>query len=140
VAVPPRSLRWAVLHLGFDPVQGHEQGGDRRGLVVSYEPLHAAGMVAVCPVTAARTDPLRPGEVRIPAGEAGQTKDGIILCHQVRTVSILRARPSGPIRHVTSPDVRAQVRAALAVHLGLDVPGHGDGAASDDCFGPDASR
>ena len=61
--------------VSFDPVQGHEQGGERRGLVVSYEPLHAAGMIAVCPMTAARTDPARPAEVRIPVGEAGQTSD-----------------------------------------------------------------
>jgi mRNA-degrading endonuclease toxin of MazEF toxin-antitoxin module len=140
MAVPARRLRWAVLLLDLDPVQGHEQGGDRRGLVVSYEPLHAAGMIAVCPVTAARTDPIRPGEVPIPVGEAGQTRPGLILCHQVRTVSILRVRPGSPIRHLTDPDIRAQVREALAVHLGLDVPGRSDGAGADDWFGPDASR
>jgi mRNA-degrading endonuclease toxin of MazEF toxin-antitoxin module len=140
MAVPGRRLRWAVLLLDLDPVQGHEQGGDRRGLVVSYEPLHAAGMIAVCPVTAARTDPIRPGEVPIPMGEAGQTRPGLILCHQVRTVSILRARPGSQIRHLTDPDIRAQVREALAVHLGLDIPGRGDGAGADDWFGPDASR
>src|SRR5258708_25965317 len=112
MGVPARRRRWAVLLLALDPVQGHEQGGDRRGLVVSYEPLHAAGMIAVCPVTAARTDPLRPGEVPIPVGEAGQTRPGLILCHQVRTVSILRARPGSPIRHLTDPDIRAQARQA----------------------------
>jgi mRNA-degrading endonuclease toxin of MazEF toxin-antitoxin module len=129
-----------VLHLNFDPVQGHEQGGDRRGLVISYEPLHAAGMIAVCPITAARTDPVRPAEVRIPIGEAGQTRPGLILCHQVRTVSLLRARPDGPVRYVTNADIRARVREALAMHLGLDMPGRADGAAADDCYGPDGAR
>jgi mRNA-degrading endonuclease toxin of MazEF toxin-antitoxin module len=133
-----RRLRWAVLLLDFDPVQGHEQGGERRGLVVSYEPLHAAGMVAVCPVTAARIDPVRPAEVQIPVGEAGQTKPGLILCHQVRTVSLLRARPNGPVHYVTDPDIRARVREALATHLGLDIPGQSDGASADDYFGPDS--
>jgi mRNA-degrading endonuclease toxin of MazEF toxin-antitoxin module len=126
-----------VLLLSFDPVQGHEQGGERRGLVVSYEPLHAAGMIAVCPVTAARTEPVRPAEVRIPVGEAGQTKPGLILCHQVRTVSLLRAKPGGPVRYLTNPDIRARVREALARHLGLDIPGHADGASADDSFGVD---
>jgi mRNA-degrading endonuclease toxin of MazEF toxin-antitoxin module len=129
-----------VLLLNFDPVQGHEQGGERRGLVVSYEPLHAAGMIAVCPVTAARTDPARPAEVRIPVGEAGQTKPGLILCHQVRTVSVMRAKAEGPVRYLTDPDIRTRVREALAVHLGLDGPGRGDGASADDCFGPDAAQ
>jgi mRNA interferase MazF len=140
VPTSTRRLRWAVLHLNFDPVQGHEQGGERRGLVVSYEPLHAAGMVAVCPVTAARTDPARPAEVRIPVGEAGQTKPGLILCQQVRTVSLLRAKAEGPVRYVTDPEIRARVREALAVQLGLDIPGRNDGASSDDCFGPDAAQ
>ncbi len=126
-----------MLLLNFDPVQGHEQGGERRALVVSYEPLHSAGMIAVCPVTAARSDPIRPSEVRIPVGEAGQTKPGLILCHQVRTVSLLRAKPEGPVRYLSDPDLRTQVREALAMHLGLDIPGGSDGASSDDYFGAD---
>jgi mRNA-degrading endonuclease toxin of MazEF toxin-antitoxin module len=139
VAAPGRRLRWAVLLLRFDSVEGHEQGGERRALVVSYEPLHSAGMIAVCPITAARTDPVRPAEVRIPVGEAGQTKPGLILCHQVRTVSLLRARPDGPVRYVADPDIRTRVREALALHLGLDIPGMADGASVDDQFGPDSA-
>ena len=137
-----RPLRWAVLIFDFDPVQGHEQGGERRGLIVSYEPLHRAGMVAVCPITAARTEPVRPGEIKIGIGEAGQTKPGLILCHQLRTLSVLRARAmltsGAPVRYLTDPDLRAQVREALAVHLALDVPGLEDGASQDDHFGPEA--
>ena len=140
MAAHVRRLRWAVLLLNFDPVRGHEQGGERRALVVSYEPLHSAGMIAVCPVTAAKAEPARPAEVRIPVGEAGQTKPGVILCHQVRTVSLLRAKPDGPVRYLTNPDIRAQVREALAMHLGLDIPGGSDGASVDDNFGPDAAR
>ena len=140
MAASTRRLRWAVLLLDFDPVLGHEQGGERRALVVSYEPLHSAGMIAVCPVTAARTERVRPAEVQIPVGEAGQTKPGLVLCHQVRTVSLLRAKPEGPVRYLTDPDIRAKVREALAVHLGLDIPGAGDGASVDDCFGPDGAR
>ena len=137
MAAPTRRLRWAVLILDFDPAQGHEQGGQRRALVVSYEPLHAAGMMAVCPVTAARSDPVRPGEVRIPTGEAGQTKPGLILCHQLRTISILRVKAGGSVRYLTSARIRSEVREAIAVHLGLDIPGLEDGADADDHFGPD---
>lgn len=140
MAAPTRRLRWAVLLLSFDPEEGHEQGGERRALVVSYEPLHASGMIAVCPVTAARSEPARPAEVKIPAGEAGQTKPGLILCHQIRTVSLLRARPEGRVGYLTNPQIRAQVREALAVHLGLDIPGRSDGASVDDFFGPDAAQ
>jgi len=131
-----------VLIFDFDPVQGHEQSGERRGLVVSYEPLHAGGMLAVCPITAARSEPARPGEVKIPIGEGGQTKPGLILCHQLRTLSVLRARAmlesGSPVGYLTDPEIRADVRQALAVHLALDIPGTEDGASRDDQFGPGA--
>jgi hypothetical protein len=53
-------------------------------------------------------------------------------------MSLLRAKPDGAVRYVTDPDIRARVREALAMHLGLDIPGPGDGASVDDYFGPDA--
>jgi mRNA-degrading endonuclease toxin of MazEF toxin-antitoxin module len=97
-------------------------------------------MIAVCPITAARTDPMRPAEVRIPVGEAGQTKPGLIRCHQVRTVSLLCAKPEGPVRYLINREIRAHVREALAMHLGLDIPGGRDGASIDDYFGPDSEQ
>jgi hypothetical protein len=57
----------------------------------------------------------------------------------VRTVSLLRARPEGPVRYLTDPDIRTHVREALAMHLGLDIPGRSDGASADDYFGPDSA-
>ncbi len=120
-------LRWAVVIVDLDPVQGHEQAGDRRALVVSYEPFHRSGLATVCPITAARSEPRYPGEVPIRAGEAGQTRDGIILSSQVRTISLRRVR-STPVGVVQDPSVRRAVRVALAHHLGLDVPAIADGA------------
>lgn len=139
MARPP--LRWAVLVVDLDPAEGHEQGGERRALVVSYEALHAAGMVTICAITAAREDARYPGEIPIPVGEAGQTKPGVILCHQVRTISMRRARAmvaaGARPHHLTDTAIRAEVRRALAVQLGLDVPGLLDGAGTDDHYGPD---
>ncbi len=123
----PRQLRWATLIFDFDPIEGHEQGGERRALVVSYEPLHRAAMVTVCPITAARAEVRFPNEVPIRRGEAGQTQDGVILCHQVRTVSLGRAQGT-VLGYVTNSQIRRHVRAALAVQLGLDIDGFADGA------------
>jgi mRNA interferase MazF len=120
-------LRWAVVIVDLDPVQGHEQAGERRALVVSYEPFHRAGLATVCPITAARAEPRYPGEVAIPVGEAGQTKPGVVLTSQLRTISLERVR-SSPIGVVTQPAIRRSVRSALAHHLGLDIPAIGDGA------------
>jgi hypothetical protein len=68
----------------------------------------------------------------IPAGQAGQTLDAAILCHQLRTVDLRRVTAveiAGERQLVTDPAIRAGVRAALARQLGLDVPPTADGAA-----------
>lgn len=120
-------LRWSVVIVDLDPVQGHEQAGERRALVVSYEPFHRSGLATVCPITATRADVRYPGDVPIPVGEAGQTRPGVILASQLRTISLRRVR-SAPIGTVQDPSIRRAVRSALAHHLGLDIPAIGDGA------------
>jgi mRNA interferase MazF len=122
-------LRWSIVIVDLDPTVGHEQQGRRRALVVSYEPFHRSGLVTVCPIT---TRPAKyPGEIQIPNGHAGQTKDGLILAHQIRTVDARRIAAfevGGARQHVTDRSVRRAVRAALAHHLGLDIPAAADGA------------
>lgn len=119
----PARLRWSVVVVDLEPIRGHEQGGQRRCLVVSYEPFHRSGRMTVCPITAARTEPRYPNEVPIPKGEAGQTKPGVIMCHHVRTISIDRiAVGLGPATPVTDGAIRRAVRQALQHHLGLDIP------------------
>lgn len=123
-------LRWAIVIVDFDPVLGHEQEGRRRALVVSYEPFHRSGMATVCPITT--RPPKYPGEIPIPAGHAGQTRDGLILVHQVRSLDLRRVSSfavGGAVQYVTDANVRREVRAALAHHLGLDVPAASDGPA-----------
>lgn len=94
--------------------------------------------MTVCPITAARSSPRYPGEIPIGVGEAGQTRPGLILCHQVRTVSILRTRTmlstGAAVHRLTDPGLRTEVRRALAALLGLDIPGLSDGAGLDDRY------
>lgn len=124
---PAEPLRWAVVRVVLDPVAGHEQGGTRRALVVSYEPFHRSGLATVCPITAARDTPRYPGEVAIPAGTAGQTRAGLILGHQFRTIALERI-VGAPEGRLADAGLRRSVRLALAHHLGLDIPAVGDGA------------
>ena len=123
-------LRWAIVVVDLDPTVGHEQQGRRRALVVSYEPFHRSGLATICPITT--RPPKYPGEVPIPEGHAGQTRDGLILVHQLRTIDLRRVTAlqiSGARQYVTSQPVRRAVRAALAHHLGLDIAAAADGAA-----------
>jgi mRNA interferase MazF len=120
-------LRWAVIRVGLDPARGHEQGGTRRVLVVSYEPFHRSGLATVCPITAARDEVRYPGEVALPVGMAGQTRAGVILCQQLRTIALERLA-GAPEGRISDAGIRRAVRLALAHHLGLDIPAIGDGA------------
>jgi mRNA-degrading endonuclease toxin of MazEF toxin-antitoxin module len=122
--------RWSVVIVDFDPTVGHEQAGARRALVVSHEPFHRSRMATVCPITT--RPPRYAGEVAVPAGHAGQTQDGVILVHQLRTIDLRRVTSvsiGGQAAVVTDSSIRRQVRAALARHLGLDRPAALDGAA-----------
>jgi len=126
----PDALRWSVVIVDFDPVVGPEPAGQRRALVVSYEPFHRSGMAAVCPITS--RPPKYPGEVAIPAGHAGQTLDGLVLVHQLRTIDLRRISAfevGGQPQSVSNPELRRSIRRALAHHLGLDIPAAADGAA-----------
>ena len=67
------------------------------------------------------------GDVPISAGEAGQTRDGVIVISQVRTISLRRVR-GAPLGTVSDERLRRRVRQALAHHLGLDIPAIGDRA------------
>lgn len=133
-----RTLRWAVIWLRLDPVEGHEQAGQRPVLVVSYEPFHHLGLMTVVPITSARTAPRLPGDVAIPAGHAGLTRPGVIICSQIRTVSVLRIMVDqvevGGLRYLVEPAIRADVRRALAHHLALDMRPLVDGAAGEARF------
>ncbi len=124
------ALRWAVVLVDFDPTVGHEQAGLRRALIVSYEAFHRSGMAAVCPISARGAK--YPGEVSLPQGHAGQTKDAVILCHQLRTIDLGRVTAfevGGHAQYVTDPAIRRTVRAAVAHHLGLDLTAAEDGAS-----------
>jgi mRNA interferase MazF len=122
--------RWSIVILDLDPALGHEQQGIRRALVVPYAAFHRSGLATVCPIT---TRPARyPGEITIPAGVAGQTRDGVVLVHQLRTVDLRRVTASeigGGRQVLDDPSIRRAIRAALAHHLGLDLPAQLDGAA-----------
>jgi mRNA-degrading endonuclease toxin of MazEF toxin-antitoxin module len=122
------ALRWAIVSIDLDPTTGREHAR-RRALVVSYEAFHASGMATICPISArvARY----PGEITIPRGHAGQTKDAVILCHQVRTLDLRRMTTyevRGRQPFVTDPAIRSAVRSALGRHLGLDTDAARDGS------------
>jgi mRNA interferase MazF len=111
-------LRGDVFIAKLDPVEGSEQGGTRRVVVVSRASLNKySPVVCVCPITdAANKKRIYPSHVPIPAGVGGQTIDGIVVCEQVRTINKTRLlEQKGKFER----DVMTRIDAALKIALDL---------------------
>ena len=104
----PDALRWSVVIVDFDPVVGHEQAGQRRALVVSYEPFHRSGMAAVCPITS--RPPKYPGEVAIPAGQPARRSTVSSSCTRSgrSTCGVSTFEVGGQPQSVRDPELAAR--------------------------------
>lgn len=113
--------RGDVVIVDLDPTQGSEQRGTRPCLVVQNDVGNAnAPTTIVAPFTTSFGDELYPFEVLVRARESPLAEDSVVLCNQLRTVSIEdRIREKvGPV-----PPARVdEVDAALELSLGLRGP------------------
>ena len=104
-----------LIWTDFDPRTGREQAGRRPALVLSHRKFFSAtGFVIVCPVTR-RVRPF-PSSVVLPDG---LPIEGEILTSHVRSIDAL-ARPIRAIGAAIPPDILAEVRAKLAVLIGVN--------------------
>lgn len=103
----PEPLAGEVWDLYFDPSVGREQGGRRPGLVVSNDEFNKAqnGLHLVVPVTGID----RGVRIHLPIEppEGGLSKPSVIMCDQVRSLSVLRFKRR---RGVVSPALLKQVQ------------------------------
>ena len=112
------TLQWTVVEAALDPATGSEQKGTRPVLVVSNEEFNQAmPNVTVLPLTATQRR-VYPSEVFLPAGAAGQSRDSIIMAHQVRTIS--KQRLKNTIGHLDDDSLRLQVSDSLREHFDLE--------------------
>ena len=100
-----------VWDVTFDPVVGREQGGYRSGLVLSNDAFNETphGLCLVAPLTGTYRDV--PSQIPIAAPEGGVSKSSVIMCEQVRSVSVLRLRRR---RGMLSPETLELVQATVA--------------------------
>jgi mRNA interferase ChpB len=77
--------RGDVLNLDLDPVKGHEQRGKRPVLVLSVCEFNRFGLILVCPITQGGGFAREHG-FAVPLSGAGTRTQGVVLCHQLRTV------------------------------------------------------
>ena len=79
--------RGEIWYTTLDPTVGHEQGGQRRCLVISDDRFNhsRANLVILVPIT--RTDRGHPSHVRISPPEGGLKSVSFVQCEAVRSVS-----------------------------------------------------
>jgi mRNA interferase ChpB len=77
--------RGDLLHIDLDPTKGREQRGKRFVLVLSPADFNRFGLVLVCPVTQGGEFAREHG-FAVSLSAAGTRTQGIVLCHQVRTL------------------------------------------------------
>jgi mRNA interferase MazF len=110
--------RGDIVIVELDPTRGSEQRGTRPCLVVQNDVGNEnAPTTIAAPFTTSYGDQLYPFEVLVPAAECALSEDSVVLCSQLRTVSI-DERITEVIGSI--PDERLdEVDTALEYSLGL---------------------
>lgn len=86
-ALPQRGEIWMAW---LDPIVGREQGGRRPVLVISSNNFNALPHSLCVAVPLTRANRRLPLHVEIVSGQAGLTADSVIMCDQIRSISIER--------------------------------------------------
>jgi len=94
----------------------HEQAGRRPGVILQTDDLSVLSTVVIIPLT---TQSKRAGfanTVWIPASEAGQDRDSVALCHQIRVLDRRKLiRKIGEL----APERLSEIEVAVMFVLGL---------------------
>ena len=98
------------------PKEDHEQAGRRPAVIFQTDDLSPLSTVVIIPLT---TQLKRAGSVNtvlIPANEAGQDRDSLALCHQIRALD--RRKLVHKIGGL-APERLSEIELAVAFVLGL---------------------
>jgi mRNA interferase ChpB len=106
--------RGDIFHIDLDPTKGREQRGKRLVLVLTPAAFNRYGLVLVCPVTQGGEFAREHG-FAVSLSGAGALTQGVVLCHQVRTLDY-RERGASWVESLPREiveEVLARVRALL---------------------------
>ncbi len=106
--------RGDIYSVDIDPTIGNEQRGRRHVLIVSRVEFNRIGVALVCPITQGGNF-ARVAGWTVPLATSGTATQGVILCHQSRTLD-LRARKAKRIEAAPA-DVVDEVLAKLQTIL-----------------------
>ncbi len=109
--------RGEIFYADLSPVKGSEQGGVRPVLIVQNDigNRHSPTVIAAA-ITSKHDKTSLPTHIGLKAGQAGLTKDSVVLLEQIRTLDKNRLRErAGQI----PKDVQEQVNEALGISIGI---------------------
>lgn len=105
---PSHGEVWTVV---LDPIRGHEQGGLRPAVVISNDRFNRAFETVVIIVPFTRTNRGTPTQIPVHPPEGRLTSPSLLMCEQVRAVSITRFRGR---RGTVSDQTLAKVEVLIA--------------------------
>jgi len=106
-----------LVELG-QPKEDHEQAGRRPAVVLQTDDLSPLSTVVIIPLTTQRMRAGFANTVLIPAGEAGQDRDSVALCHQIRALD--RRKLIHRIGEF-APERLSEIELAILFVLGLPI-------------------
>lgn len=110
--------RGDVVRLGFDPIQGSEQGGERPAVVVSPDLINQySPVILVAPITSKKTERVYPFEVLIEPPDGGLRLRSKASLIQLRAID--KSRVTGTLGTVTVATL-SRLESALRIATGLD--------------------
>ncbi len=116
MVVLPKVRRGCIYVVDFDPVLGSEQGKRRPALVLQNDLGNlTSDTTIVAAITSRVPSKQYPFHVPLPAGMLG--KPGIIMCEQIRTVSLARVELT--VLATCPPEIMGQVEQAIRHSLGF---------------------
>jgi mRNA interferase MazF len=106
----PQPLLGDVWLASFDPVQGHEQGGMRPGLVISNDRFNRTPHTFCILVPLTRTNRGIPLHIAIHPPEGGLRDVSFALCEQAKSLSVSRLqRRLGAVDRATVERIQKMV-------------------------------
>lgn len=109
--------RGDVVLVDLEPVKGSEQGKTRPCLVVQNDIGNKLSPTTIVAAITSKLEKEYPFTVFIPQGEANLPKDSMVLCNQIRTISIQHriTKKIGGLKSETLKKVDAALKTSLAL-------------------------
>ena len=115
--MPTKCSHGTVVEVSSDPSVGRESMKTRPCLVVQSDLLNKYSQVTiVAPITGAENAKAGPTYVHVQKGEAGLSKDSLVVCHQLRTVDESRL---GKVYGQVRPETMLKIKEALRIVLDM---------------------